>query len=67
LNSTLKDNTTIGDHVIVRAGEMVISNVPDDDIVPKVPAKSIKHKVKTDMKFLMGGQRNEESSNSKLE
>ena len=59
LNSTLKDNTTIGDHVIVGAGALVISNVPDDDIVAGVPAKSIKHKVKTNMKFLMAGQRNE--------
>jgi UDP-3-O-[3-hydroxymyristoyl] glucosamine N-acyltransferase len=67
LNSTLKDNTTIGDHAIVRAGAMIISNVPDDDIVAEVPAKSVKHKVKTDMKFLMAGQRNEESNNSKLE
>jgi hypothetical protein len=39
-------------------GAMKISNVPDDDIVTGVPAKSIKHKVKTDMKFLMAGQRN---------
>jgi hypothetical protein len=46
---------------------MVISNVPDDDIVSWVPAKTIKHKVKTEMNFLMGGQRNEESNNSKLE
>jgi UDP-3-O-[3-hydroxymyristoyl] glucosamine N-acyltransferase len=67
LNSTLKDNTIIGDHVIVGAGSMEISNVPDDDIVAAVPAKSIKQKVKTDIKFLMAGQRNEESNNSKLE
>lgn len=67
LNSTLKDNTTIGDHVIVGAGAMVISNVPDNDIVAWVPTKSIKHKVKTNMKFLMAGQGNNESNNSKIE
>ena len=50
LNSTLKDNTTIGDHVIVCAWARVISNVPDDDIVAGVPAKSIKHKVKTEIR-----------------
>jgi hypothetical protein len=46
---------------------MEISNVPDDDIVAVVPAKSIKQKVKTEMNFLLAGQRNEESNNSKLE
>ncbi len=49
LNSTFKDNTTIRDRVIVRAGAMVISNVPDADIIAGVPAKSIKHKVKSDI------------------
>jgi UDP-3-O-[3-hydroxymyristoyl] glucosamine N-acyltransferase len=67
LNSTLKDNTTIGDHVIVGAGALVISNVPDDDIVGEAPAKSNEHEVKTNMKFLMAGERNDESNYSKLE
>jgi serine acetyltransferase len=56
LNSILKGNNTIGDHVIVDVGAMLISNVPDDDIVTRVPAKSIKHEVKTNVKFLMAGR-----------
>lgn len=58
LNSTLKDNIMVGDNVIVGAGAMVISNVPNEDIVAGVPAKSIKHKVNTNLKFLMAGQTN---------
>jgi UDP-3-O-[3-hydroxymyristoyl] glucosamine N-acyltransferase len=66
LNSTLKDNIRIGDNVIVGAGAMVISNIPNGDIVAGVPAKSIKHKVNTNMKFLMAGQTNDftESKNN---
>lgn len=59
LNSTLKDNIKVGDNVIVGAGAMVISSVPNEDIVAGVPAKSIKHKVNTNMKFLMAGQTND--------
>lgn len=65
LNSTLKDNITIGDNVIVGAGAMVISNVPNEDIVAGVPAKSIKHKVNTDMTFLMAGQSNNDKNSKK--
>lgn len=62
LNSTLKDNIRVGDNVIVGAGAMVISNVPNEDIVAGVPAKSIKHKVNTNMTFLMAGQANDNKS-----
>jgi UDP-3-O-[3-hydroxymyristoyl] glucosamine N-acyltransferase len=44
LNSISKGNNTIGDHVIVGVGAMLISNVPDDNIVAWVPAKSIKQR-----------------------
>lgn len=63
LNSTLKDNVKVGDNVIVGAGAMVISDITDQDIVAGVPAKSIKHKVNTNMKFLMAGQNDDSKSN----
>ena len=53
LNSTLKNQITIGDNVLVAAGACVISNVPNCDVVAGVPAKSIKDKVKTDELFIM--------------
>ena len=56
LNSTLKDNIKIGKSVLIAAGAVVIRDVEDQDIVAGVPAKSIKEKVKTDMRFLMAGQ-----------
>jgi UDP-3-O-[3-hydroxymyristoyl] glucosamine N-acyltransferase len=40
----------------VGAGALVIHDVPDEDIVAGVPAKSIKHKVTSDKLFLMAGQ-----------
>jgi UDP-3-O-[3-hydroxymyristoyl] glucosamine N-acyltransferase len=57
LNSTLKDNIHLGDNVLVAAGAVVIKDVPDKDIVAGVPARSIKEKVKTDMLFVMAGQK----------
>lgn len=57
LNSTLKDQICIGNSVLVAAGACVIGNVPDGDIVAGVPAKSIKHKVKTDQLFIMTGRK----------
>lgn len=56
LNSTLKDNIKIGKSVLIAAGAVVIRDVEDEDVVAGVPAKSIKEKVKTDMRFLMAGQ-----------
>ncbi|MEJ7641840.1 MAG: UDP-3-O-(3-hydroxymyristoyl)glucosamine N-acyltransferase [Candidatus Nitrosocosmicus sp.] len=62
LNSTLKDNIHVGNNVIVGAGAMVIKDVDDNDIVAGVPAKSIKSKVKTNLTFLMAGQKNSQNS-----
>ena len=58
LNSTLKDNIRLGDNVLVGAGAVVIRDVPDGDIVAGVPAHFIRDKVKTDMLFVMAGQKN---------
>lgn len=55
LNCTLKNKIKIGNKVIVGAGAGVIHDVPDEDIVAGVPAKSIKHKVNSDKLFLMAG------------
>jgi UDP-3-O-[3-hydroxymyristoyl] glucosamine N-acyltransferase len=57
LNSMIKDNIKIGNNVIIAASAGVIHDVIDGDIVAGVPAKSIKDKVKTDMTFLMAGQK----------
>jgi UDP-3-O-[3-hydroxymyristoyl] glucosamine N-acyltransferase len=59
LNCTLKNKIRIGNKVIVGAGACVIHDVPDEDIVAGVPAKSIKHKVISDKLFLMAGQRSD--------
>jgi UDP-3-O-[3-hydroxymyristoyl] glucosamine N-acyltransferase len=59
LNCTLKNKIKLGNKVIVGAGACVIHDVPDEDIVAGVPAKSIKHKVITDKLFLMAGQRSD--------
>ena len=56
LNSTLKNKIKIGNKVVVGAGACVIHDVPDEDIVAGVPAKSIKNKVTSDKLFLMAGQ-----------
>jgi UDP-3-O-[3-hydroxymyristoyl] glucosamine N-acyltransferase len=53
----LKNKIKIGNKVIVGAGALVINDVPDEDIVAGVPAKSIKHKVSSDKLFLMAGQK----------
>jgi UDP-3-O-[3-hydroxymyristoyl] glucosamine N-acyltransferase LpxD len=59
LNATLKDHVKVGNNVIVASGASVIHDVPSQDIVAGVPAKSIKNKVKasSDDLFLMAGQR----------
>jgi UDP-3-O-[3-hydroxymyristoyl] glucosamine N-acyltransferase len=59
LNCTLKNKVKIGNKVIVGAGACVIHDVPDEDVVAGVPAKSIKHKVISDKLFLMAGQRSD--------
>ncbi len=65
LNSTLKNKIKIGNSVIVASGASVIHDVPDGDIVAGVPAKSIKHKVNTDERFLMAGQTEEKEEPKK--
>jgi UDP-3-O-[3-hydroxymyristoyl] glucosamine N-acyltransferase len=55
LNSTVKHKLKMGNNVIVGSGASVIHDVPDEDIVAGVPAKSIKHKVTSKQLFLMGG------------
>ena len=42
LNSTVKHKLKMGNNVIVGSGASVIHDVPDEDIVAGVPAKSIK-------------------------
>ncbi len=55
INSVLKNKIKIGNNVIIGAGASVISDIPDEDIVAGVPAKSIKYKVNSDQLFLMAG------------
>ncbi len=64
LNATLKNKIKIGRNVIVASGASVIHEVPDEDIVAGVPAKSIKHKITTsaDELFLMAGQKDEQQN-----
>jgi len=57
LNCTIKNKVSIGNNVIVGAGACVIKDIPDDDIVAGVPAKSIKNKVSTNETFQMAGQK----------
>jgi UDP-3-O-[3-hydroxymyristoyl] glucosamine N-acyltransferase len=59
LNATLKDHIKVGNNAIVASGASVIHDVPSQDIVAGVPAKSIKNKVKadSDQLFRMAGQR----------
>jgi UDP-3-O-[3-hydroxymyristoyl] glucosamine N-acyltransferase len=60
LNSTLKNKIKIGNKVIVGAGALVIHDVPDEDIVAGVPARSIKYKVTSDKLFLMAGHKQQQ-------
>jgi len=57
LNCTLKHKIKVGNKVIVGSGASVIHDVPNEDIVAGIPAKSIKHKVNSDQLFLMAGQK----------
>ncbi len=56
LNSTIKHKVKIGNKVIIGSGASVINDIDDEDIVAGVPAKSIKHKVRSNQLFLMAGQ-----------
>jgi UDP-3-O-[3-hydroxymyristoyl] glucosamine N-acyltransferase len=53
LNSTIKHKVKIGSKVIIGSGASVINDINDEDIVAGVPAKSIKHKVRSNQLFLM--------------
>jgi UDP-3-O-[3-hydroxymyristoyl] glucosamine N-acyltransferase len=55
LNSTIKHKVKIGNRVIIGSGASVINDIDDEDIVAGVPAKSIKHKVRSNQLFLMAG------------
>jgi UDP-3-O-[3-hydroxymyristoyl] glucosamine N-acyltransferase len=57
LNSTIKQKVKIGNNVLVAAGACVLYDVPDQDIVAGIPAKSIKAKVTSDRVFMMAGQK----------
>jgi UDP-3-O-[3-hydroxymyristoyl] glucosamine N-acyltransferase len=57
LNCTIKQKVRIGNNAIVGAGTVVLHDIADEDIVAGVPAKSIKHKVTTDKRFMMAGQK----------
>lgn len=62
LNCTLKNKIKVGKKVIVGCGASVIHDVPDEDIVAGVPAKSIRHKVNSTQLFLMAGQQAKNTS-----
>jgi UDP-3-O-[3-hydroxymyristoyl] glucosamine N-acyltransferase len=66
LNSTIKNKLKIGSNVIVASGASVIHDVPDEDIVAGVPAKSIKHKVTTNELYLMAGQKQDRASDTSV-
>ena len=65
LNSTIKHKIKIGNKVIIGSGASVINDIDDEDIVAGVPAKSIKHKVRSDQLFLMAGQQSRTKNNLK--
>jgi UDP-3-O-[3-hydroxymyristoyl] glucosamine N-acyltransferase len=65
LNSTVKHKVKIGNKVIIGSGASVINDIDDEDIVAGVPAKSIKHKVRSNQLFLMAGQQSRTKSNLK--
>jgi UDP-3-O-[3-hydroxymyristoyl] glucosamine N-acyltransferase LpxD len=65
LNSTIKHKLKIGNKVIIGSGASVINDIDDEDIVAGVPAKSIKHKVRSNQLFLMAGQQSRTKNNLK--
>ena len=65
LNSTIKHKVKIGNKVIIGSGASVINDIDDEDIVAGVPAKSIKHKVRSNQLFLMAGQESRTKNNLK--
>jgi UDP-3-O-[3-hydroxymyristoyl] glucosamine N-acyltransferase len=55
-NCTIKNKINIGNSVIVDAGACVIHDVPNEDVVAGVPARSIKHNVTHDELLIMTGK-----------
>jgi UDP-3-O-[3-hydroxymyristoyl] glucosamine N-acyltransferase len=68
LNCTLKNKIRIGNKVIVGCGAAVIHDIPDEDIVGGVPAKSIKDKITSNTKqlFLMAGQKKQQEQKENI-
>jgi UDP-3-O-[3-hydroxymyristoyl] glucosamine N-acyltransferase len=64
LNSTIKHKVKIGNKVIIGSGASVINDIDDEDIVAGVPAKSIKHKVRSNQLFLMVGRLEQSDSSN---
>jgi UDP-3-O-[3-hydroxymyristoyl] glucosamine N-acyltransferase len=64
LNSTIKHKVKIGNKVIIGSGASVINDIDDEDIVAGVPAKSIKHKVRSNQLFLMAGRLQQSDSSN---
>jgi len=62
LNSTIKHKVKIGNKVIIGSGASVINDIDDEDIVAGVPAKSIRHKVRSNQLFLMTGKQQTDSN-----
>lgn len=58
LGSKIKQKVRIGNNVIVGAGAVVLHDIPDEEIVAGVPAKSIRDRVTSDKVFMMAGQKN---------
>src|ERR671910_393066 len=59
------NNVEIGNKVIIGSGASVINDIDDEDIVAGVPAKSIKHKVRSNQLFLMAGHQSSTKNNFK--
>ena len=64
LNSTIKHKVKIGNKVVIGSDASVINDIDDEDIVAGVPAKSIKHKVRTNQLFLMTGKQQQQTDSN---
>ena len=64
MNSTIKHKVKIGNKVIIGSGASVINDIDDEDIVAGVPAKSIKHKVRSNQLFLMTGKQQQQTDSN---
>ena len=55
LNCTIKHKLRIGTNVIIENGSSIINDIPDEDIVAGVHAKSVKRKVRSKQLLPMTG------------